>query len=138
MIEKTIKYVDYNGVERIEKFYFNLSTAEILRMEIGTPGGFVDRVQRIIDSQDQVEIVDIFEELIRKSYGVKTADGKRFVKSDELFEEFSQTEAYSKLYLQLATDADAASEFVNGIIPAKNINQQLEELNNRVVPFELV
>lgn len=118
MIKKTITYTDYNGTERTENFYFNLSRAEAVEMEIGTTGGLAERIQRIIDAKDNAEIIKIFKELVLKSYGVKSEDGKRFIKSEELSTAFSQTEAYSQLFMELATNADAAAEFVNGIVPA--------------------
>lgn len=118
MLKKTIAYTDYNGQERKEDFWFNLSKAEIMEMELGTTGGFAEMLQRIVAAQDGPTIVKIFKDLVLKAYGEKTPDGKRFVKSDELREAFSQTEAYSNLFMELATDSKAASDFINGIIPA--------------------
>lgn len=117
MLKKTITYNDYNGVERTEDYYFNLSKAEVMEMEMGTTGGFAGMIQRIVAAQDAPSIIKIFKDLILKAYGVKSPDGKRFIKSEELSTEFSQTEAYSKLFMELATDADAASEFIEGIVP---------------------
>lgn len=121
MITKSIKYTDYNGVEREEKFLFNLSKAELMEMEMGTVGGLTEMIQKIIETQDQPSIVKIFKELILKAYGEKSADGKRFVKVDpeghSLAVAFSQTEAYSQLFMELATDSVAAANFVKGIIP---------------------
>lgn len=121
MLKKTITYTDYNGVERTEDFWFNFSQAEILEMEIGRNGGMADFLQKIIDSKDQEAIVKHFKDLVLKAYGEKSEDGRRFIKSPELSKAFSETEAYSKLYIELAFDAKAASDFVNGIIP-KNID----------------
>ena len=118
MLKKTIKYTDYNGVEREEDFYFNLSKAEIAEMELEIPGGMTAMLQRITAAKDTPSLVKIFKDLILRSYGEKSADGKRFIKSKEISEAFSQTEAYSQLFMELATDADAASKFVNGIVPA--------------------
>ena len=118
MLKKTITYVDYNGTERKEDFYFNLSKAEIMEMEMGTTGGMVEMINRIVAAQDAPAIIDVFKKMILKAYGEKSADGKRFIKSKEISEAFSQTEAYSQLFMELATDADAASKFVNGIVPA--------------------
>ena len=119
MLKKTITYIDYNGTERKEDFYFNLSKAEIMEMEMGTTGGMVEMINRIVAAQDAPAIIDVFKKMILKAYGEKSADGKRFIKSKELSEAFSQTEAYSQLFMELATDADAASKFVNGIVPAQ-------------------
>lgn len=118
MLKRTITYSDYNGVERTEDFHFNLSKAEIMEMEMSTTGGLAEMITRIVAAQDAPAIVKIFKDLILKAYGVKSPDGKRFVKSPELAAEFAQTEAYSILFMELATDADAASKFVNGIVPA--------------------
>lgn len=117
MLKKTITYTDYNGVERKEDFYFNLTKAEIMEMEMSISGGLTEMINRIVAAQDAPAIVKIFKELVLKAYGIKSPDGKRFIKSDELATEFAQTEAYSQLFMELATDADAASAFVNGIVP---------------------
>ena len=117
MLKKTVTYTDYNGSERTEDFYFNLSKAEVMEMEMSTSGGLAGMIQRIVAAQDAPAIIKIFKDLILKAYGVKSPDGKRFIKSEELSTEFSQTEAYSILFMELSTDADAASEFVTGIVP---------------------
>ena len=117
MLKKTVTYTDYNGVERKEDFYFNLTKAEIMEMEMSISGGLTEMINRIVAAQDAPAIVKIFKELVLKAYGVKSPDGKRFIKSEELATEFAQTEAYSQLFMELATDADAASAFVNGIVP---------------------
>ena len=117
MLKKTITYTDYNRVERKEDFYFNLRKAEIMGMEMSISGGLTEMINRIVAAQDAPAIVKIFKELVLKAYGIKSPDGKRFIKSEELATEFAQTEAYSQLFMELATDADAASAFVNGIVP---------------------
>lgn len=118
MLKKTITYTDYNGVERTEDHYFNLTKAEIMEMEMSTSGGMAEMIQRIVSAQDAPAIIKIFKELILQAYGQKSPDGKRFIKNADLREEFAQTEAYSQLFMELATDADAAAKFINGIIPA--------------------
>lgn len=118
MLKKPITYTDYNGVERTEDFYFNLSKAEIMEMELSEEGGFAERIKKIISSKDTVQIVKIFKEIILKAYGEKSADGKRFKKSKEMREDFEQTEAYSILFMELAQDPDAAADFVNQLVPA--------------------
>lgn len=132
MIKKTITYKDYNQVERTEDFYFNLSKAEVMEMEMSTSGGLAEMITRIVAAQDQPAIIKIFKDLILKAYGEKSPDGKRFIKSDELSIAFSQTEAYSQLFMELATDAEAASAFVNGIVPADMAKQaaKLSLVNN--------
>lgn len=123
MLKKTITYTDYNGTERTEDFYFNLTKAELTEMELSTTGGMAEMMQRIVAAQDAPAIIKIFKELVLKAYGQKSPDGRRFIKSDALREEFSQTEAYSILFMELATDADAAAKFVNGIVPADTAKQ---------------
>lgn len=117
MIKKTIKYVDYNGNEREEDFYFNLSKAELVEMRFSKQGGLEEYIKKIIDANDQNELIQLFKDLVLKAYGKKSDDGRRFIKSEEIREDFVQTEAYSNLFMDLATNADAASEFVNGIVP---------------------
>lgn len=126
MLNKKITYVDFNGVERTETFSFNLTKAEIMEMEMGTTGGLSETINKIVETQDHPSLIKIFKDLVLKAYGEKSADGKRFIKSPELSEAFSQTEAYSELFMELATDADAAAKFVNGIIPADAAKQLAE------------
>lgn len=121
MLKKTITYEDYDGNKRTEDFYFNLSKAEIMEMEMGVSGGMTQMLNRIIAEQDSEKIIKTFKEIILKAYGEKSPDGKRFIKSEELSTAFSQTEAFSQLFMELATDADAAAKFVNGIIPVATI-----------------
>lgn len=126
MLKKTIAYTDYNGVERKEDFYFNLTRAEITEMELEIPGGMTAMIKKITSAQDVPSLVKVFKDLILRSYGVKSEDGKRFVKSEQIRDEFSQTEAYSNLFMELATDEAAASAFINGIVP--NIPEQAKKI----------
>lgn len=121
MIKKTIEYVDYNGENRKEEFYFNLSKAEVMELEMSKNGGLSEYIQRIVKSSDNAAIMSLFKEIICKAYGEKSLDGKRFIKNKELTDAFVQTEAYSELFMELATNADEAAAFINGIIP-KNMN----------------
>ena len=118
MFTKKITYTDYRGTSRTEEFFFNLNKAELAEMELSTVGGMHDMLKKIMETEDMPQIVKIFKQLILKSYGEISADGKRFVKSPELSEAFSQTEAYSELFMELAQNPDAAAAFVNGVIPA--------------------
>lgn len=129
MLKKTITYTDYNGVERKEDHYFNLTKAELMEMELGTTGGYAEMIQRIVDAQDGPAILKVFKEIIFKAYGQKSADGKRFIKNEELSKEFSESEAYSELFMELITDTEAAAAFVNGIIPA-DAAEQLKNQNH--------
>lgn len=117
MLKKRITYVDYENNERSEDFYFNLTQAEVFQMEISTPGGMTRLLEKIASEQDGKRMVEYFKTIIDSSYGVKSEDGRRFIKSTEILDNFRQTEAYSKLFMELATNADAAAAFINGIIP---------------------
>ena len=124
MLKKTITYTDYNGVERTEDFYFNISKSEIVNLELSVNGGWHNRLQKIIDAKDVPSLAHEFRELLRMSYGVKSDDGKRFIKNPELFDEFSQSEAYEQLFMELITDEKAAAEFVNNIVPKQESSRQ--------------
>ena len=130
MVKKTIKYTDYNGVEHTEDFYFNLSKAELTEMELSTTGGYGEMLQGIVAAEEHTKLVPIIKDIIFKSYGEKSDDGKRFMKSPELSTAFSQTEAYSELFMEIATDADASAAFVNGIIPT-DVQQKVEEATKK-------
>lgn len=127
MRKETIKYTDYEGVEREEDFYFNLNKAEVMEMQLSTDGTLTKLIEKIIAEKNVPKIVEIFKELILKSYGEKSLDGKRFIKNKELTEAFTQTEAYSELFIKLSTDADAATAFINGIVPRDLLNQMNNE-----------
>lgn len=131
MLKKTITYVDYNGVERKEDHWFNLSKAELMELEIGTTGGFTNTMERIIAAQDQATLSKIFKDFILKAYGVKSIDGRKFMKKDEngrpFADDFVETEAYSELYMELFQDEKAAAEFFMGIIPADLASKVAEQ-----------
>ena len=130
MVVKKIKYTDFNGVEREEEFMFNLTEAEITEMELTTDGGLSDSIKKIISAQDTPEIIKTFKMLLLKSYGEKSADGRRFIKSEELTEAFTQTNAYSQFFMELATDDKAAIAFINGIIPESMRERVSEDGSN--------
>lgn len=113
-------YTDYNGEKRTEDFYFNMTRAEVTEMELSIDGGLSAMIQRVTESKDVPTIIQIFKDLVLRSYGKKSPDGRRFIKSKELSEEFSQTEAYSDLFMELATDSAKAAAFVNGIMPQES------------------
>lgn len=122
MISKTITYTDYNGSERTETFWFNLSRVELLEMEMKASGGLSDKIREVSLTHDVSKIIPIFKDLILSSYGEKSPDGKRFMKKDAngnlLSLAFSETEAFDILYMEFVSDAEKASEFVKGILPA--------------------
>ncbi len=117
MLKKQIKYTDYNGVKRDETFYFNLSKVEVTEIEMSVSGGWVQWVEKIVETQSEPELIAIFKDIIFKAYGEKSPDGRRFIKSEELSKAFSETEAFVELFMELATKADAAAAFFNGIVP---------------------
>ena len=123
MLKKTITYDDFNGATRTEDFYFNLTEAELMEMELSTAGGLAEMIQKIVAAQDAPAIIKVFKDLVLRAYGEKSADGKRFIKNAEIRDSFEQTNAYSQLFMELATDSDAAAEFVNGIVPQKKDNK---------------
>lgn len=143
MLTKNIKYTDYNGVEREEKFLFNLTKAELMEMQYGTQGGLADVIKKIIETQDITAIMSMFKEIILKAYGEKSADGKRFVKKAAdghlLADDFAQSEAYSELYMELVGDSNKAADFINGIIPQdikvdeNDIPADIRELQQKVL-----
>jgi len=143
MLKKLIEYTDYNGTLRRENFYFYMSKAELMEMELGSVGGMRNLIQLIIEKQDIPKIMDAFKTIILKAYGEKSADGRRFIKSPELSEAFSQTEAYSNLYMELVTDAQKAAAFINSIVPdevakAAALARQEENEEKTEAPAEAV
>lgn len=118
MYKKMIKYTDYNGVEREEPFYFNLNKAELVKWEGSTVGGMRAMYTKIIEAKDREALISLFEEIIQRAYGEKSADGKRFMKSPEILANFVCTEAYSNLFMELASNDESANAFMSGIMPA--------------------
>lgn len=117
MLKKTITYTDYDGRERTEDFYFNLTKAELIEMDFSAKGGMQKLLEQITETNDRKRLIELVKDLILRSYGVKSEDGRRFVKTKELSEEFSQTEAFSELFMEVGTDDGAAVAFVKGILP---------------------
>lgn len=129
MFKKTIKYTDYNGEQREEDFFFNLSKAELLEMQLGQEGGLKEFLEKIVQTKDAPKLVEMFKKMILMAYGEKSEDGKHFMKSDEIRQKFECTEAYSELFMELATNSDSAAEFVNALLPDDyRLNE--EELKN--------
>lgn len=121
MLKKTITYTSYDDeqTEYTEDFYFNLNEAELVEMQLSVHGGLGETIQRIVATKDTPELIKIFKDLIKKSYGVRTPDGKGFVKSEEVFKNFEMTDAYNKLFMELVSNPNAAAAFINGIVPSK-------------------
>lgn len=133
MLAKKITYTDFDGNERTETFYFNLTKAEIAEMELKHPGGYLDYIERIIEAKDQSELTECFTTLILNSYGEKSDDGRHFKKSEEISDLFHTSEAYSELFMEIMSDPDAASAFVNSIMPKVDLTEEQQaELNERM------
>ena len=131
MFKKTVTYEDYKGNTRTEDFYFNLNKAELVELELSTKGGLTVTMDRIIAAQDNVTLFKIFKDLVSKSYGVLSDDGRKFVKNQEVLDDFMQTEAYSIIFSELATNAEAAVEFFNNVIPQNLAKELAEEEANK-------
>lgn len=127
MYKKLIVYKDYNGNERKEFFYFNLTKVELSKWEVETSGGMREILENIIKTQDRKGLVELFDDVIRRSYGEKSSDGKYFMKSEEILQRFISTEAYTTLFMELASNDTAASEFINGIMPPELLEEARKE-----------
>jgi hypothetical protein len=123
MLVKTITFRDLDGNELTSDFYFNISLEELTGMELDVEGGLGEHFKKIVAEGDGKELFAAFRKLIAKSYGIKSEDGLRFIKSEQISQEFMQTDAYSELFLELATDAEAAAKFFNAVIPAKDLER---------------
>lgn len=119
MLKKTVTYEDFNGEEVTEDLFFHLSQAELIELEMSHRGGLTEALKRIIAAEDGKAIIAEFKNIILGSYGKKSDDGRRFIKNNEIREEFESSEAYSTLFMELVTDTEAAILFINGIVPAK-------------------
>ena len=118
MYKKTITYEDYNGEKRTEDFYFNLTQAEVAELQFSIDGGYSEMLTTIVKNKDNAAMLKFFKDLIAKSYGIKSEDGRRFIKKQENVDEFMETPAYSALFMEFITDENAMVEFFNKVIPA--------------------
>lgn len=135
MLKKTIKFTDYDGNPREEDFYFNLTKAELSIMEMSHVGGFRKKMERIIKAQDGPALIEAFQDIIQTAYGVKSDDGRRFIKSSELFEEFKQTEAYSELIMELLGSEKGAAEFIAQVMPQDVVAEAAAEKAANITPI---
>ena len=117
MLKKTITYTDYDGNERTEDFYFNISKAELTELQYSVKGGLKNILEKAVQEKDGPTIMQLSKEIVLKAYGVKSNDGRRFMKSEEITKEFAETEAYVNLFMELATDEKAAIAFAEGVMP---------------------
>lgn len=134
MLKKSITFVDFNGHSITQDYFFHLSKAELVEMELSESGGLKQKIEKIVEAEDSKAILGEFKALILKSYGVKSEDGRRFIKDEFLLQEFQQTGAYSELFMELAQDAEAAAEFVNGIVP-EGLAEDMAKIQNKEVPL---
>lgn len=137
MLKKTVTYEDFNEVERTEDFYFHFTEAELTDMNMDENGDLAAKLQKIIDSKDIKQIKDYFKWIVLKAYGEKSEDGRRFMKSDERTKAFEETQAYSDIWMELATNEQAAADFVNGIMP-KKLMAEMEKQNKAESPVKPV
>lgn len=136
MYKITETYTDYDDNQRTEDFYFNYSEAELTDLQFSVSGGLAGMIDKIIKTNDMPKLVELFRELIQKAYGEKSNDGRRFIKSPELTKEFTETVAYSQIYMRLATDSKAAQEFINKVVP-KSMKDKMQQVNQQnVVPMK--
>ena len=126
MLKKTISYEDYDGNQRTEDFYFDLSEDELIEMSFSKKGGLDSFIERIVKERDAQEIIKIFKELVAKAYGKKSDDGRRFDKDEEILKDFTSTRAYTKIFMELAFNSDAAADFINRVIP-NNVAEKIAE-----------
>lgn len=128
MIKKTIHYTDYDGTERTEDFYFNLSMAELMQMQMSVEGGMRGYIQRIMAANDQTALMKLFKDVLMTTYGKKSDDGRQFIKNDTICAEFEASPAFSEIYMELMSDAQKAADFINGLMPA-NLRDQNPAMN---------
>ena len=142
MLKKTVTYEDYNGIEQTEDFYFNLTKVECMELEFGFGTGetLSGSIRTLINAGDMATVIKTIKKIVLTSYGVKSPDGKRFIKNDTIRTEFKENPAFEQIYWELVTDAEKAADFISGIVPSA-IREGLgsdpkRELLNRMKAFE--
>lgn len=119
MIKKTIEFTDFNGVKQVEDHYFNLTKSELFKMEVTAEGNSLQEyASKIVAANKGSEIMDLFDKVLAKAYGIRSEDGKRFMKSEEIYKAFAESAAYDAFFFELVTDADKMAKFFNGVVPA--------------------
>ena len=136
MLKKTITYKDFNDEEISEDFFFHLSKAELVELEMSVQGGLSESLQRIVQAEDGKGIIAEFKNIILSAYGKRSADGRHFTKNQQLREEFESTEAYSVLFMELVTNTDSAIEFINGVIPAGMADEAAKLADRGIKPVD--
>jgi len=129
MLKKTITYVDFNETEQKEDFYFNLSKVELTSMQFSVEGGMTAWLTKVVATGKEKDMLDVFQNFILGSVGVKSDDGRRFIKNDEVRDDFKSSPAYDVLFMELATDSKKAMEFMKGILPQDMASELDVEMN---------
>lgn len=138
MLKQTIKFNDLDGNEIVEDFYFHLAKTELVELDLEMDGGLKGIVERIIKEQDNLKIFQLFKMIIRRAYGERHIDGRRFVKSEELAVAFLQTDAWEQMFLGFLTDATSGAEFIKGIVPVDLLeNLPAEEISSPLLNTDL-
>jgi hypothetical protein len=136
VLKRDITYEDFDGEKVTETFYFNLTKTELLELQIDYPGGLEAAIRAIIKAEDIKSLVGLFKDIVLLSYGIRSEDGKRFIKSDKVREEFTQTAAYDELFMDLATNEDSAAAFIMGVVP-KGMAEEIEKSKTDDVQLSL-
>lgn len=139
MFAKTVTYEDFDGEKRTETYMFNLTKSELL-MWITTEGEYtLDKVlERLVEKKNGRQIMETVEDLLHRSYGVKSLDGRKFEKSEEIWKDFFYTEAYSQIFMELVTDENKTAEFVNGLVSkdlAEAVAKEIEKGKGNLIPI---
>ena len=132
MYVKPISYIDYDGVQHTDKFYFNISKAELIEMDASETGGLTKRLQEIVDANETADIFKRVKSIILKAYGRKSPDGKRFIKSPEMSQEFEQTEAYSELIMEFMQNPKSFEEFMRHTLPKVDVEETTKPAGNAI------
>jgi hypothetical protein len=132
MYKKTITYVDFNGVEREEDFYFHMTKAEAIKAEFSEKGTLTETINRISKEEDTQKLFELFEKIVRMSYGKRSVDGRSFIKKQEYADEFISSEAYSNMFMEFMEDPNSAAAFVNGILASIEKNPDRKSMSELV------
>lgn len=133
MLKRDIKYTDFNGDEQTDTFYFNLTRAEIVELEYVEKGGLDEFIRTIVKTEDHKALIKLFKQIVLMAYGQKSDDGKRFIKNDQLREDFEQSAAFDELFIQLATNETTMSTFIQGILP-KDMQDEIKRIDAAQLP----
>ena len=128
MIKKTVKYVDFNGVDKSEDLYFNLTKTELNNLNFKHHGTYSDQLKAIVDNKDVKLVTELFAEIIQRGYGIKSEDGRNFRKSPEILYDFTTSAVYDALMTELLENADEAANLFVGMLPSDLQGQVKDEM----------